>query len=463
MKFTVLSGSPKGDNSVTLQYVLYIAKKFPEHQFSIHKVSQRIKSISSQPEKFQEVLNDVNTSDGVIWAFPLYATLVPSQYKKFIELVFDSEEARNAFMGKYTAAISTSIHFYDHSCHKYIRAICEDLNMKYVGYYSADTWDILIRKNRPHVLNFARTLFRSVQDSKPTKKEYQPNFPSELEYSANKDVKTLDLKSLKMIIVADKVTSDSNLERMVQAVQSRFSESKLFTFEDIGLKHACIGCMKCSYENICTFENGNDGFNDFWRSEMMSADIIVIAGQMKDRYLSSEWKKFLDRAYFMNHTPTLNKKQIGYIISGPLTQNHNLVELFQGFCEFQKANYAGYISDEFKSSEELDAHLDNFCGHLLWNSENNYQSPETFLGVSTQKLFRDDVYGRLRFVCQADHRNFKKNGHYDSFPQRDKFSRKMNRKMMFISRFEKGRKMLYDEITKGLVKPFKKLVADPNR
>jgi len=30
MKFTVLSGSPKGDNSVTIQYVLYIAKKFPE-------------------------------------------------------------------------------------------------------------------------------------------------------------------------------------------------------------------------------------------------------------------------------------------------------------------------------------------------------------------------------------------------------------------------------------------------
>ena len=73
MKFTVLSGSPKGDNSVTLQYILYIAKKFPEHQFLVHNVSQRIKSISSKPEKFKEIIEDVKNSNGVIWAFPLFS------------------------------------------------------------------------------------------------------------------------------------------------------------------------------------------------------------------------------------------------------------------------------------------------------------------------------------------------------------------------------------------------------
>jgi len=35
MKITVLNGSPKGDLSVTLQYVNFIQKKFPHHEFKI--------------------------------------------------------------------------------------------------------------------------------------------------------------------------------------------------------------------------------------------------------------------------------------------------------------------------------------------------------------------------------------------------------------------------------------------
>ena len=35
MKIVVLNGSPKGDLSITLQYVLLIRKKLPEHQFKV--------------------------------------------------------------------------------------------------------------------------------------------------------------------------------------------------------------------------------------------------------------------------------------------------------------------------------------------------------------------------------------------------------------------------------------------
>jgi hypothetical protein len=35
MKIVVLNGSPKGEYSVTLQYVHYIQKKFPGHEWKI--------------------------------------------------------------------------------------------------------------------------------------------------------------------------------------------------------------------------------------------------------------------------------------------------------------------------------------------------------------------------------------------------------------------------------------------
>ena len=45
MNITVLNGSPKGNTSVTLQYVHFIQKKFPQHELKVHNISERIKSI----------------------------------------------------------------------------------------------------------------------------------------------------------------------------------------------------------------------------------------------------------------------------------------------------------------------------------------------------------------------------------------------------------------------------------
>jgi len=42
MKIIVLNGSPKGDVSVTMQYVAYIQKRFPRHELKIINISQRI-------------------------------------------------------------------------------------------------------------------------------------------------------------------------------------------------------------------------------------------------------------------------------------------------------------------------------------------------------------------------------------------------------------------------------------
>ena len=41
-----------------------------------------------------------------------------SNYKRFIELIFERHQEQ-VFAGKYTASLSTSIHFYDHTTHNY--------------------------------------------------------------------------------------------------------------------------------------------------------------------------------------------------------------------------------------------------------------------------------------------------------------------------------------------------------
>jgi NAD(P)H-dependent FMN reductase len=134
MNIVVLNGSPKGELSVTLQYVRYAAKKFPAHSFQFFSIAQSIRKLEKDVAAFGEVITAVKEADAVLWAFPLYFFLVSSQYKRFIELIFERNQLA-AFQGKYTASLSTSIHFFDHSAHNYIHAICDDLQMKYVGAY----------------------------------------------------------------------------------------------------------------------------------------------------------------------------------------------------------------------------------------------------------------------------------------------------------------------------------------
>ena len=52
MKVTVLNGSPKGDQSVTMQYVKFIEKKFASHSFNYINISQRINKLEDDPGFF---------------------------------------------------------------------------------------------------------------------------------------------------------------------------------------------------------------------------------------------------------------------------------------------------------------------------------------------------------------------------------------------------------------------------
>ena len=45
MKIVILNGSPKGEPSVTMQYVKFIQKHYPDHEYLFHNISNRIKKI----------------------------------------------------------------------------------------------------------------------------------------------------------------------------------------------------------------------------------------------------------------------------------------------------------------------------------------------------------------------------------------------------------------------------------
>ena len=170
MKIVVLNGSPKGDISVTIQYINYIQKKFKQHDLKIIHISQRINQIEKNKEAFKDIISYVKSSDGIIWAFPLYVFTVHSNYQRFIELIFE-RNVEDAFKAKYTSILATSIHFYDHTAINYMNSICDDLNMNYVDYFSPHMYDLKKEDIRKNLLKFAQNFFDAIENKKIKKKQ----------------------------------------------------------------------------------------------------------------------------------------------------------------------------------------------------------------------------------------------------------------------------------------------------
>jgi len=456
MKITVLNGSPKGDLSVTLQYINFIQKKYPEIEICVHHVAQKIKAIEKNEAKFQEIMADVASSDAVWWSTPIYVFLVPSQYIRFIELISE-RGAGDSFKNKYTAVFCTSIHFYDHTGINFMHASCDDLEMKFVDFFSSDMYDLTQDESQERLLSFAGQFFSTVEKCDPVPRVFQPLKRREFSYLPGPSGKPIDLQGKRVLLLADRQEEGSNLEEMIQRFLGSFSSTvERINLSDVGIKGGCLGCVQCAFDNECVYQD-KDGYIEFYRQKVTTADIFVCASDLTGRYLSSAWKQFYDRRFFNTHIPTMAGKQIAFIISGPLSQIANLREVLNASVEMDHANLAGIVTDEFGDSAAVDSLLDRLAEKSVGLSEKGFVKPETFLGVSGRKVFRDAVWGRMRFPFLADHKFYTENGYYD-FPQEDTEALEFSLEMIEAVKDPETREEIRKSLKSSMVESLKHIV-----
>lgn len=457
MEITVLNGSPKGDLSATLQYALFIQRKFPQHHFKIFNIAQDMRKLEKEEGAFQAVIDAVRSSDGIMWAFPLYFLLVHSNYKRFIELIWE-RGVESAFTDKYAASLSTSIHLFDHTAHNYINAICDDLDMKYVGAFSADMYDLLKEKEQEKLVRFARHFFEAIETKAATPKGFTPLVHRKSHYVPGNTEDKIDVGALNILVLTDCHEGQTDLLGMIRRFKSSFAQDiQVVNLHDVDVKGGCLGCLHCGYDNKCVYQN-KDEYGGFFNTKVKTADVLIFAGATQDRYLSSRWKLFFDRSFFNGHAPVLEGKQFGFIISGPLRQIPNLRQILEAYTELDHANLVGFVTDEYEDSTEVDALLQGLADRAVTYAKQGYVKPSTFLGVGGTKLFRDEIWGRLRPTFQADHRFYTKHALYD-FPQKHYRTRLLVAVYMLLAKLPAFRREYARRTIPEMVKPLQKVVG----
>jgi hypothetical protein len=258
-------------------------------------------------------------------------------------------------------------------------------------------------------------------------------------------------------VLTDARPQQANLLAMIGRFRAGLDgEVEVLNLHDVDIKGGCLGCLRCGPAYRCAY-TGKDGFIEFYNEKLKTADVLVFAGAIVDRQLSWKWREFFDRSFFNTHTPSLTGKQIAFLICGPLSQLPDLRLVYEAWVELQRSHLAAFLSDETESPAELEAELDSLGERLVRLAQSGYSRPQTFLGIAGMKIFRDDIWGRLRVVFRADHRAYKRLGVYD-FPQKRLGRRLLIRLACLVTGLPGIRRRWPAMIRQGMLRPYRKVL-----
>ena len=443
MKILVLNASPKGKYSTTVHTALYLQALHPEHEFTFLPVGQRI---NAYEKDFAPVRSELEQADLILFCYPVYTFIAPYQLHRLIELI--KADGVN-LSGKFASQITTSKHFYDVTAHRYVEENLFDLGMKVVRGLSADMEDLLCMQGQKEARNFFEQLIFSCEHGlfvPPTgralareKTLYQPILP-DTPKRGDRDV----------VIVTNCAAEDGNLANMIADFRSALPYgSRVVNLREFPFGGGCLGCFGCAITGKCVYR---DGFDNFLRNTIQTADGFVYAFTISDHYTHSSFKCFDDRQFCNGHRTVTHGTPIAYLISGDYQYEPNLRMIIEGRAEVGGNYLCGVATDERDTVTEIRA----LAEHLAFAMEKHLTRPANFYGVGGMKIFRDLIYV-MQGLMKADHKFYKAHGIYD-FPQKQKKRIWQMRLVGALLAIPSVQKMARGKMTEAMIGPYHQVV-----
>ena len=446
MKILVLNGSPKGKYSITLQHTRYLEKLYPTHQFEVLNVGQKIKSLEKD---FSAAAEAIEKADVLLFSYPVYTFIAPCQLHKFIELL---KAAKLDLSSKYATQITTSKHFYDVTAHRYVQDNCSCLGLKYIKGLSADMDDLLSEKGQKEAKDFFEYLCWSIEN------DYYEPASTPVTTFAKRPVSVPVCEEEKqgdVVILTDCEEDNIQLASMIARFRAKLPrKTRVINIREYPFNGGCLGCFGCAITGKCVHK---DGFDEYLRKEIQTAQAIVYAFTIKDHSMGARFKLYDDRNFCNGHRTVTIGMPVGYLISGNLSREENLRPIMEGRAQVGSNILTHIATDEFATDREID----RLVSELSYSLEHKNTGPQNFLGIGGMKIFRDLIW-LMQGMMKADHKFYKAHGQYD-FPQK---KRGTMLKMYLVGALISNPKVkakMGNAMNEGMIMPYRKVLEKVKR
>ena len=365
-------------------------------------MGQKIRALEKD---FSSAAAAIADADVLLFSYPVYTFIAPSQLHRFIELM---KEHQINVSRKIATQITTSKHFYDTTAHRYIQDNAQDMGMCFIRGLSADMEDLPTKKGQQEAENWFRYFLWSAEQG-----YFEPIIPCPAATPAipvTVPTENIAAKTGNVVIIADLKPEDTHLANMVARFRIKLPyATRIVNIREYPFQGGCLGCFRCAVSGKCIWK---DHFDEFLRNEIQTADAMIYAFRISDHSMGARFKMYDDRQFCNGHRTVTIGMPVGYLISGNLSAEENLRTIIEGRAQVGGNILAGIATDE----TDPDAAIDRLAASLSYSLEHKNTGPQNFYGIGGMKIFRDLIY-IMRGFMRADHKFFKSHGQYD-FPQK---------------------------------------------
>ena len=441
MNILVLNGSPKGKYSITLQTTRYLEKLYPNHTFTVLNVGQKTKALEKD---FSSAAEAIGRADVLLFSYPVYTFIAPCQLHKFIELL---KMEKMDLSGKFATQITTSKHFYDVTAHRYVQDNCADLGLRYIKGLSADMDDLLTEKGQKEAKAFFEYLCWCVENNYCE----TPSAPATTFTRMPVTVPSCnEEKQGDVVILTDCEADNTQLSNMIARFRARLPrKTRVINLREYPFNGGCLGCFGCAITGKCVHK---DGFDEYLRNEIQTAESIVYAFTVKDHSMGALFKMYDDRNFCNGHRTVTIGMPIGYLVSGDISKEENLRTIMEARAQVGSNFLAGIAADEI----DPDAQIDKLANALAYALAHHYVPPQNFYGIGGMKIFRDLIW-QMQGMMRADHKFYKAHGQYD-FPQKKPGRMILMYLVGAMLANEKLKAKMGSKMNEGMLMPYEKLL-----
>lgn len=441
MNVLVINGSPKTDNSITLQTVLYIQKKNPEDNFTFINVATHLQAFEID---FRETVKMIYDADLILFSYPVYSGSVPANLYRFLELMKDNHLFLAA---KYFTQITSSEKYMDVTAHSFVQQNCQEMKLRCIKGFSAQRTDLLTPEGQKEADDF----FKYVKYCYDNDIYESPADPPKVYKGTRSFVprKQVDRMPGKISVLTDCKESDITLRSMIDRFRAQSPYAlEVYNLLEQDIKGGCTGCLKCIRNGKCVYK---DSFSSLY-NDFMSSNAVIFAFSIQNHFMSLHFKKYFERTFVAGCRNIKKGLPLAFIVSGPLDDEASLRMWMEAYADSQQAFLAGIATDQKQPDSELDA----IVKRISYAVEHNYNASRFFYNQAYHKIHRDFMFLK-QGERKSDHRYYKDNNLYD-FPQKQRGERISSYVTGFLMSIPFVKKFLGPRLQERLLVPYRKVL-----